>query len=45
LESINAVLIHQGLHQSVRIIELNKVAIIQMKSLVDRPNAIKKINK
>jgi len=42
LESINAVLIHQGLHQSVRIIELNKVAIIQMKSLVEN-KSIKKI--
>ncbi|MDZ4667089.1 MAG: KilA-N domain-containing protein [bacterium] len=42
LESINAVLIHQGLHQSVRIIELNKVAIIQMKSLVEN-KSIKKL--
>jgi len=42
LESINAVLIHQGLHQSVRIIELNKVAIIKMKSLVENKR-IKKI--
>ncbi len=34
LESINAVLIHQGLSQSERLIELNKVAITQMKSLI-----------
>ncbi|MDO9254272.1 MAG: KilA-N domain-containing protein [Bacteroidales bacterium] len=34
MESINAVLIHQGLKQSERIIQLNKVAIIQMKSLL-----------
>lgn len=35
LESINAVLIHQGLSQSVRLIQLNTVAITQMKSLVN----------
>jgi hypothetical protein len=35
LESINAVLIHQGLTQSERLLQLNKVAIIQMKSLVN----------
>jgi len=34
MESINAVLIHQGLKQSDRLIQLNKVAITQMKSLV-----------
>lgn len=34
LESINAVLIHQGLQQSERLQQLNKVAIMQMKSLV-----------
>ncbi|MEI2707987.1 MAG: KilA-N domain-containing protein [Chitinophagaceae bacterium] len=34
LESINAVLIHQGLMQSERLIQLNKTAIQQMKSLV-----------
>lgn len=34
MESINAVLIHQGLHQSERLIQLNKVAIMQMKSLL-----------
>jgi hypothetical protein len=34
LESINAVLIHKGLSQSERLIELNKVAITQMKSLI-----------
>ena len=34
LESINAVLIHQGLIQTERLIQLNKVAITQMKSLV-----------
>ena len=34
LESINAVLIHQGLSQSERLLQLNQVAITQMKSLV-----------
>ena len=34
LESINALLIQQGLSQSERLIQLNKVAITQMKSLV-----------
>jgi len=35
MESINAVLIHQGLKQSERLIQLNKVAIMQMKSLLE----------
>ncbi len=35
LESINAVLIHQGLAQSVRLLQLNHIAITQMKSLVN----------
>ena len=34
MESINAVLIHQGLKQSERLEQLNKIAITQMKSLV-----------
>jgi hypothetical protein len=34
MESINAVLIHQGLEQSKRLQQLNKIAITQMKSLV-----------
>lgn len=34
LESINAVLIHQGLSQSERLLQLNQVAITQIKSLV-----------
>jgi len=34
LESINAVLIHQGLDQPDRLLQLNKVAISQMNSLV-----------
>jgi hypothetical protein len=42
LESINSVLIHQGLNQTERLIQLNKVAIIQMKSLIGNKN-IKKL--
>jgi hypothetical protein len=38
LESINAVLIHQGLVQSDRLMQLNKIAISQMKSLVGNKN-------
>ena len=34
MESINAVLIHQGLTQSERLVQLNKIAITQMKSLI-----------
>jgi hypothetical protein len=42
LESINALLIRQGLMQKERLIELNKVAITQMKSLLES-NAMKKL--
>lgn len=42
LESINAVLINQGLSQPVRIHQLNQVAITQMKSLVGN-NQLKKL--
>ena len=35
LESINAVLIHQGLVQSERLMQLNKIAITQLKSLLN----------
>ena len=34
LESINAVLINQGLEQPIRLKQLNQIAITQMKSLV-----------
>lgn len=44
MESINAVFIGQGMTQSERLIELNKMAITQMKSLVNS-TAIKKLNK
>jgi hypothetical protein len=42
MESINAVLIHQGLKQNERLEQLNKIAITQMKSLVVNKN-IKKL--
>jgi hypothetical protein len=35
LESVNSVLIHQGLMQNQRLIQLNKIAITQMKSLIE----------
>lgn len=38
LESINAVLIHQGLSQPERLAQLNKIAITQMKSLIGNKN-------
>jgi hypothetical protein len=43
MESINALLIRQGLQQNERLIELNKVAITQMKSLL-KSNSMKKLN-
>jgi hypothetical protein len=38
MESINAVLIRQGLDQSERLEQLNKIAITQMRSLLDNRN-------
>jgi hypothetical protein len=38
MESINALLIRQELPQSQRLVELNKVAITQMRSLVENKN-------
>jgi hypothetical protein len=38
LESINAVLIHQGLQQNERLLQLNTIAITQMKSLLGNTN-------
>ena len=34
LESINALLVSQGLPQNIRLVQLNKVAITQMKSIL-----------
>jgi hypothetical protein len=42
MESINAVLIHQGLRLNERLQQLNKIAITQMKSLLGNKN-IKKL--
>jgi len=42
MESINALLIQQGLSQKERLTQLNKVAITQMKSLLQN-NGIKKL--
>ncbi len=42
LESINSVLIHQGLEQAERLLQLNKIAITQMNSLLSH-KAIKKL--
>jgi hypothetical protein len=44
MESINALLIRQELPQSERLIQLNRVAITQMKSLLDNQNLSKRLN-
>ena len=44
LESINALLIKQGLSQSEQLIQLNKTAIAQMKTLVEN-RAIKRLER
>ncbi|MDP3312153.1 KilA-N domain-containing protein [Lutibacter sp.] len=43
LESINAMLIHQGLEQPTRLVQLNKMAITQMKSLLNNQLTVKKL--
>jgi hypothetical protein len=43
MESINALLIRQGLTQGERLVQLNSVAITQMKSLVDNQNLAKRL--
>ncbi|MEI7677234.1 MAG: KilA-N domain-containing protein [Bacteroidales bacterium] len=45
MESLNAVMIQQGLTQSQRLTELNKMAIIQIKSLLDNTSIKKLKNK
>jgi len=42
LESINAVLIHQGIGQKERLFQLNQIAITQMKSLLAKKLTINK---
>ena len=43
LESINAMLIHQGLSQQERLIQLNQIAITQMKSLLNHQLSVNKL--
>jgi hypothetical protein len=43
MESINALLIHQGLSQGERLLQLNKVAITQMQSLVNHAAGMKQL--
>ncbi|GHT37619.1 hypothetical protein AGMMS49574_30330 [Bacteroidia bacterium] len=43
MESINALLIHQQIKSSERLQQLNKVAITQMKSLLENNNSLKKL--
>jgi hypothetical protein len=44
MESINALLIRHGLTQGERLVQLNTVAITQMKSLLDNQNLAKRLN-
>jgi len=43
MESVNALLIRQGLSQGERLLQLNKVAITQMRSLMNNQNLMKQI--
>ncbi len=43
MESTNALLIHRGLNQKDRLIQLNQMAITQMKSLLSRKQSVKKL--
>lgn len=43
MESTNALLIHQGLEQSERLVQLNQMAIAQMKSLLNHKQSLKKL--
>lgn len=43
MESTNALLIHQGLEQANRLIQLNQMAITQMKSLLSHQQSIEKL--
>jgi hypothetical protein len=45
MESINALLIRQGLTQGERLVQLNSVAITQLKSLLDNQNLAKRLNR
>jgi hypothetical protein len=43
MESTNALLIHQGVEQADRLVQLNQMAITQMKSLLNRHTSIRKL--
>jgi hypothetical protein len=43
MESTNALLIHQGIEQSERLIQLNQMAITQMQSLLIHKQSVKKL--
>lgn len=43
MESTNSLLIHQGMEQSERLIQLNQMAITQMKSLLSHKQSLKKL--
>ncbi|MBT0810080.1 KilA-N domain-containing protein [Litoribacter ruber] len=43
MESTNALLIHQGVEQGERLVQLNQMAITQMKSLLIHKTAVKKL--
>ncbi|SMD45601.1 KilA-N domain-containing protein [Aquiflexum balticum DSM 16537] len=43
MESTNALLIHQGIDQSERLIQLNQMAITQMQSLLSHKQSVKKL--
>ena len=43
MESTNALLIHQGLTQSERLIQLNRMAITQLRSLVVHRKSVTKL--
>jgi len=45
MESTIALLIHQEITQSERLVQLNQLAITQMKSLVQHKKAINQLNK
>jgi hypothetical protein len=43
MESTNALMIHQGMEQGERLVQLNQMAITQMKSLISHKTAVKKL--
>ena len=43
MESTNALMIHQGMEQGERLVQLNQMAITQMKSLISHKTSVKKL--